>query len=72
LESLHFAVKEKVGSVFYLMLIALHNKQGCEIFERAHERQKDKYHTFPNKTAIASINLATKKKLSKTKVTILE
>ncbi len=32
----------------------------------AHEQQKDKYRTFPNKTAIASMNLATKKKSSKT------
>jgi hypothetical protein len=32
----------------------------------AHERQKDKYRTFPNKTAIASMNLATKKKSKKT------
>jgi hypothetical protein len=31
-----------------------------------HEQQKDKYITFPNKTAITSMNLATKKKSSKT------
>ncbi len=35
--------------------------------ERAHERQKDKYRTFPNKMAITSMNLAMKKKLSKIK-----
>ena len=57
--------KEKVGSVFYL-LIALHNKRGREIFERAHKRQKDKYRTFPSKAAVVSMSLATKKKLSKT------
>jgi hypothetical protein len=54
-----------VGSVFYL-LIALHNKRGREIFERAHKRQKDKYRTFPSKTAIASMNLATRRKSNKT------
>jgi hypothetical protein len=59
--------KEKVGSVFYL-LIALHNERGCEIFETPHERQKDKYVTFPNKSAITSMNLATQKtKSGKTK-----
>ncbi len=57
--------KEKVGSVFYL-LIALHNKRGREKLELAHEWQRDKYCAFPNKMAIASMNLATKKKSSKT------
>jgi hypothetical protein len=55
-----------VGSSVFYLLITLHNKRGHEIFEMAHERQKDKYRTFPNKTAIASMNLATKKKSKKT------
>jgi hypothetical protein len=58
--------KEKVGSVFYL-LIALHNKCRCEIFDKAHEWQKEKYRTFPNKTTIASMNLAKQKKSNKAK-----
>jgi hypothetical protein len=46
--------KEKVGSVFYL-LIGLHTERGHEVFEQAHDRQKKKYLTFPTKMAIASL-----------------
>ena len=55
--------KEKVGSVFYL-LIALHNKQGCELFEKAHEWQKKKYNTIPTRMAVASMKMAVQKKSS--------
>jgi hypothetical protein len=46
--------KEKVGSVFYLLL-ALQDKRGHEIFEKANERQKKKYLTFPSKSVILLI-----------------
>lgn len=47
--------KEKVGSVFYLLL-ALHDKQGRELFEKAKERQQEKYLTFPTKRAVQSLS----------------
>lgn len=45
--------KEKVGSVFYLLL-ALHDKRGREIFDKAHKRQRAKYSSFPAKSKIQS------------------
>jgi hypothetical protein len=47
--------KEKVGSVFYLLL-ALHDKRGHEIIEKANKRQKKKYLTFPSKSVVMSIS----------------
>ncbi len=47
--------KEKVGIVFYLLL-ALHDKHGREIIEKANERQKNKYLTFPSKSVVMSIS----------------
>jgi len=46
--------KEKVGSVYYLLL-GLHDKRGREIIETGHQRQKKKYLTFPTKTAVKSL-----------------
>jgi len=43
--------KEKVGALYYLLL-ALHVKQGREIFEEAQSRQQRKYNTFPTKKGI--------------------
>jgi len=52
--------KEKVGSVFYLLL-ALHDPRGREIIEKAHERQKAKYQTFPTKSQVNKASLSAKK-----------
>ena len=45
--------KEKVGSVFYLLL-ALHDQRGRHILQSAHKRQKAKYSSFPAKSKIQS------------------
>jgi hypothetical protein len=47
--------KEKVGIVFYLLL-ALHDKRGHEIIEKANKRQKNKYLTFPSKSVVMLIS----------------
>jgi hypothetical protein len=43
--------KEKVGILYYLLL-ALHDKGGCSIFEQAQTRQKTRYSTFPTRKRI--------------------
>jgi hypothetical protein len=43
--------KEKVRIVYYLLL-ALHNKRGCSIFEQAQTRQKTRHSTFPTQKRI--------------------
>jgi hypothetical protein len=43
--------KEKVGIVYYLLL-TLHDKRGCSIFEQAQTRQKTRYSTFPSRKRI--------------------
>jgi Plavaka transposase len=43
---------EKVGSVFYLLL-ALHDRRGRELFQKAHERQSEKYLSFTVEQAAA-------------------
>jgi hypothetical protein len=43
--------KEKVGIVYYLLL-ALHNKCGCSIFDQAQTRQKTRYSTFSTRKRI--------------------
>jgi len=55
--------KEKVGSIFYLLL-ALHDRRGREIFQKAHKRQQTKYLTFPSESAVSALNLKAKKKKS--------
>ena len=52
--------KEKVSSVFYLLL-ALHDPRGREIIEKAHERQKGKYQTFPTRSQVNKGSLSVKK-----------
>jgi hypothetical protein len=43
--------KEKVGIIYYLLL-ALHSKCGCSIFEQAQTRQKTRYSTFLSRKRI--------------------
>jgi len=43
--------KEKVGYMYHLSL-ALHDKRGRELFEKAHKRQQGKYNIFPSKKKI--------------------
>jgi hypothetical protein len=56
--------KEKVGSVYYLLL-ALHDARGRELFESAHTKQKKKYQTFPTKKEAHIMNSSKKKKSKK-------
>jgi hypothetical protein len=56
-------MKEKVGSVFYLLL-ALHDPQGWQLFEKAHAQQKIKYKRFPTKSDLKSMNISGVKKPS--------
>lgn len=41
----------KGGHLFYLLL-AMHDTEGCEVFEKSHRGQQVKYTTFPTKTSL--------------------